>query len=904
VIGRSFGNYEIVDRLGKGGMGDVYRARDTRLGREVAVKMLPPEFVADADRLARFEREAKLLASLKHPGIATIHGLEDTADGRWLVLELIDGEDIARRLKRAGPISLEEALPLAVQIAEALEAAHESGVVHRDLKPSNVMVEGEGRVKLLDFGLAKADERGAASASHDSPTLTAQMTQAGVILGTAPYMSPEQARGKAVDKRADIWAYGCVLYEMLTGSAAFRGENIPDILSAVIRLEPDLDRLPADTPLEVRRVIERCFKKNPRDRLRDIGDARTELQEAIHAPAVPDEDTRSAATRRTTFVGLAAIVGAAAMAALALGIFVGSRFSGPTPAASPRQPVVRAKLPLPDGHRLAGWAAPTVDISDDGSAVAFVTVPPGDGPNQLWVRRLDETESFRVPDSDTAEGPVFSPDGKWILFAVGVSGGTAKVPSELRKYSIESGITQTLCPVRDYFGGDWTADGTIYWAGQVPQGLWRISENGGQPENFLRTMKDDGAESEFGVVWPSLLPDGRRALANTELGTVVSRTGLIDLTSGRWTDLGVESTGILPLGDGSRVAWVDLKGNLMVAPFDLKTGRLTAAGRAVDRDLSISGPSRSVFAVSKNGTAVLTRGPVRGSGREPRRIVRVARDGSRTLLPLGEEAFTSLSVAPDGRRLVLTTWDDLSVYDVESGGRIELVLGDDFGAPEEVSWSPDGRWIAFSASRANEATFGVYLIAAHGSTAPRLLFEPRSEAQPMSWEPDGQAVLVGDFVESGPERIVARRVPLDGSAPETISLGAWRGNARLSPDGEWIAFRVAQGNDTNLFVRRYPEMGPILLVAKGRYGDALWSEDGSKLYGFDSSGVYEFDITRGAVLQVGAHRRLFENTEGLGQPQRDPTSGSFYAMEDIPGAGHVTELEILTQWMQNLPGGE
>ena len=275
MLGKSFDNYEILDRLGKGGMGEVYRARDSRLDREVAVKMLPAEFVSDAERLARFEREAKLLASLKHPNIATIYGLQDTEEGRCLVLELIDGEDIAQRLKRSGPIPVEEALPLAVQIAEGLEAAHESGVVHRDLKPSNVMIEGEGQIKLLDFGLAKAHEGSTTTATQESPTLTAQMTQAGVILGTAPYMSPEQARGKTVDRRADIWAFGCLLYEMLTGSAAFQGDDIPEILSAIIRAEPDPDRLPDDTPAPVRRLIERCLRKNPRERLRDIGDART-----------------------------------------------------------------------------------------------------------------------------------------------------------------------------------------------------------------------------------------------------------------------------------------------------------------------------------------------------------------------------------------------------------------------------------------------------------------------------------------------------------------------------------------------------------------------------------------------------------------------------------------------------
>ena len=430
MLGKSFGNYQITGHLGKGGMGDVYRARDTRLDRDVALKMLPPEFTSDAERLARFEREAKLLASLNHPNIAAIFGLEEAEDHPCLVLELIEGENLAQRLER-GAIPVEEALHVALQIAEALEAAHERGVIHRDLKPSNVMVDGEGRVKLLDFGLAKAHEVQQDDAVDPSlsPTLTRHMTQAGMILGTAPYMSPEQARGKAVDKRTDIWAFGCVLFEMLTATPAFTGSDVTEILSAIIQREPELKRLPANLPRSIVRLIERCLRKAPRSRVRDIGDARNELEEAIRGTG-EGAAAEAVSGRRTMTIlpWVITVIMAIALAAVLLRVpgSDGSNLS-----------VRRFTIDVP-WHEAPNWSDFELALSPDGNHIAYNCRQGNEV--SICVRSLDSLTTRSLAEARDMHEMFFSPDGTWIGFLDG---------NTLKKVSIHGGGTQTICSISD-----------------------------------------------------------------------------------------------------------------------------------------------------------------------------------------------------------------------------------------------------------------------------------------------------------------------------------------------------------------------------------------------------------------------------------------------------------------------
>ncbi|MBP1611037.1 MAG: serine/threonine protein kinase [Acidobacteria bacterium] len=453
MIGKTLGHYQITSQLGKGGMGEVYQAKDQKLGRDVAIKVLPEEFARDADRVARFQREAKLLASLNHPNIAAIHGLEESGGTNFLVLELVPGETLADRIK-AGPIPVEESLKLALQIAEALEAAHEKGVIHRDLKPANIKVTPESKVKVLDFGLAKAyaGDREDVNLSN-SPTLSDAATQQGVILGTAAYMSPEQARGKPVDKRADIWAFGCVLFEMLTGRAAFSGRDVTDILAAVIRSEPDWKRLPANLHWRLRELLERCLEKEAKDRYSGINDARVEIQKVLADPSglfAQSVTAKKAQTRLRSMLPWAVAI----LGIVLVGVAVWNLRKP-----EPRQ-VMRFEYELPEGQQLNGLA-----VSPDGKQFVYGTA------NGLYIRSVDELTAKLIAGTEgSTQQPFFSPDGKSIgYFSVN--------DRQLKKIAISGGAPVTLCAVTQLLGAWWGADNTILY-GQIPGDMMQVSGNG------------------------------------------------------------------------------------------------------------------------------------------------------------------------------------------------------------------------------------------------------------------------------------------------------------------------------------------------------------------------------------------------------------------------------------------
>ena len=478
--GTRLGPYEILEPLGAGGMGEVYRARDGKLGRDVAIKVLPTEVAQDPERLSRFQREATLLAALNHPHIAAIYGLEESGGDPFLVLELVEGEDLAERLKR-GPIPVGEALEIARQIAEGLEEAHEKGIIHRDLKPANVKVTPEGKVKVLDFGLAKAWEAdpisGGSGDVSRSPTLAYSGTQAGVILGTAAYMSPEQARGKVVDRRADVWAFGVLLYEMLVGGKLFGGETATDIIASVVKEQPDWERLPEDTPRVLRSLLRRCLVKDPRQRLRDNGDARLELA------GVGDVDGPSPveAPRRSR-LGTAAL---AALATIASGVALWSLSRGSDP-----PPAYRLSIPLPEGHALTSGPA----LSYDGQLVAFTSTD-GVSPARLYVRSLTDAEVRPLPGTEGAEDPFFSPDGSSLaFFAKGV----------LWRTSSEGGAPLRLADAPAPAGGTWGEDDSIVFVPTWNGGLYRVHAGGGEPELLLRPE----AGREYACVMPRFLPGG------------------------------------------------------------------------------------------------------------------------------------------------------------------------------------------------------------------------------------------------------------------------------------------------------------------------------------------------------------------------------------------------------------
>jgi len=453
MIGTTLSHYRITEKLGAGGMGVVYRAEDTNLNRQVAIKVLPDIFSGDPERLARFEREAKLLASLNHPNIATIYGLEQADGKRFLAMELVEGETLAQRIAK-GPLPVDEALDVCRQIAEGLDAAHEKGVIHRDLKPANVKITPEGKVKVLDFGLAKAfqGEIAAADASH-SPTLTDQMTRPGVILGTAAYMSPEQAKGKTVDKRTDIWAFGCVLYECLTGKRAFEGETVTETLASILKGEPDWNLIPAILPVTVRRMLSRCLQKDPRKRLGAISDARLEIEDALAAPMTVDGNAGLLAPPAVNW-GLGKLIWLAmAMVALTASLFLGKFLGAPN---NTQSMVRRFSISIPPQQALVDTGGVPVQITADGSAIIYT----GRGPkgSQLYFRRLDQLEGKPIPGTENAVGPKISPSGEWIAFAAPDT--KTATHRNIMKVALNGGAPVFLCST-SWVGMCWGSENTI-----------------------------------------------------------------------------------------------------------------------------------------------------------------------------------------------------------------------------------------------------------------------------------------------------------------------------------------------------------------------------------------------------------------------------------------------------------
>ena len=564
AAGTKLGSYEVVAAIGAGGMGEVYRAHDTKLGRDVAIKVLPEAFAHDPERLSRFQREAKILASLNHPNIATIHGLEQSGDTSYLVMELVSGETLAGRVK-AGPIGIEEALKIAVQIAEALEAAHEKSIIHRDLKPANVKVTPEGKVKVLDFGLAKAFAGDTTNEDlGNSPTLSAAATMQGTILGTAAYMSPEQARGKACDKRTDIWAFGCVLYELLTGRQSFDGETTTEILAAVLRGEPDWQALPETTPFSIRALLRRCLQKEMNKRARDAGDARIEIEEALAAPATA-ELTTTAPTKRFRTLGWRALIfglSAVLLGAAIAGLAVWNLKPAPAPTL---QPVTRTVINLPSGQQLAGLEnGPAVVLSPDGTRLAYSAFQGGN--QQLYLRALDSVEATPIPGTEGAMNPFFSPDSQWLgFFADG----------KLKKVSVSGGAAVTLAVASNPGGASWGSQGIIAFAPTQVGALQQMQEAGGTPQPLTHFEKADATHR-----WPEFLPGGRALLFAAAPNSINFSIGQIAVQLvGTGERRNLIQAGMSPRYAPSGHLIYAQGGSLMAVPFDPQ--HLATTGTAI-----------------------------------------------------------------------------------------------------------------------------------------------------------------------------------------------------------------------------------------------------------------------------------------------------------------------------------
>ena len=839
-------HYRLIEKIGEGGMGAVWKAQDTSLDRLVAVKVLPDSFAADPDRLARFEREAKLLASLNHPGIATIHGLHQDGGVRFLAMELVDGENLADRLQR-GPLQLEEAIELALQVARALEAAHEQGVIHRDLKPANIQLTAGGRAKVLDFGLAKALLPGGGPEGNASlsPTVTSLGTQAGVLIGTAAYMSPEQARGRAVDRRADIWSFGLVVFEMLTGKRPFQGETISDTLAAVLIKETDLGVLPAETPRWLRRLLERCLRKEADRRLRDIGEARVMLEERSDdaAPALSLAAPVAAAPTRARRLLPWAAAALALLAAIFAGLYVR--------AVSRPQRIVSAAIPPPPAQKfyLNGGAPGPVQVTRDGSAVLF-TAQGADGRYLIWVRRLDEGAARPIAGTEEAQYPFWSFDGRQIgFFQAG----------KLKKVAASGGPAIPLAEANNGKGGSWNREGKIVFAPSYNTPLHVVAAGGGEARAITTLDVGLGEDSHR---LPYFLPDGTHFLYLARHG----ETGARSANQGHQIKVGsLAGEDSKPLLSATSHA-IFASGHLLFAQqstllaqrFD--PGSLALAGdpRPIAEGVTVlSGAAVGVFSASDEGTlAYLT-----GENTDLSRLYWVDLAG-KEIEPAGAEAEVEIGeLSPDGRQLAISIRDtasgnkDVWLQDLATGLRTRFTF--DPALDDEPRWFPDGSRIVFVSDRKGSRDLYVKRVA--GAGAEELLFASETDKHPAAVSPDGRRVLFAENLPSMDPDL--KLLTLDGQP--TVSLVAEAPGIEMwgdfSPDGNWVTYGSSETGRLEIFARYLPALDRKWQLSTEGGAMPRWGKDGSRIYFASLAGAIHDVVvrTQGDDLVIVSTHKLF-----------------------------------------------
>ena len=857
LAGERLGPYEIRALLGAGGMGEVYRARDTKLGRDVAIKVLPEEFSQDNKRLARFKREAQLLAALNHPNIAAIHGLEQSGATLYLVLELVPGETLAARLSR-GRLAVGEVLEIAAQIAEALEEAHEKGIIHRDLKPGNITLTEDGKIKVLDFGLARAFAEDTPEADTSlSPTLTRDGTRAGVILGTAAYMSPEQARGRKLDKRSDIFSFGAVLYEMLSGKKAFAGEDVSDILASVIKLEPDWAALPDALDPRIESLLRRCVEKDRKKRRRDIGDVRNEIEEALATPergraALPE---RSGGGRLSWVAGIAGLLAGIAATALLL-----------SPSA---EPLVTRFVISTDGLTVLGRHV--FAVSHDGRTIAYSKN------GQLNLRNMDRLETTALPGTDGARSPAFSPNDQWIAFW---SDGLKKAP-------VGGGTPVSLSAASNPLGVSWVGD-AIYFA--EARGILRVSANGGEPEVVVEPEENEQ------LSFPRLLPDGRTLLFTLTRSGQSNRlimshslvTGARRVLVDGGSDARYLPTGHLVYRVGA---------TLQAVPFDLDA--LEVAGGAttvVEGVAPVVGSTDSAgahFAVSESGSLVYLAGGIADN-----RLVWVSRQGVSEPLSAPPAAYAGARISPDEARLAIQLESDIWLYDIARGAMSRLTFTSDNLYPV---WTPDGEKIVFG-SRRNGA-YQLFWQPADGSGEAEQITTGELDRHPDAISPDGTVLVFHEHHADNNTDLWVLEMEGDREPRPFLRNEFHERIANVSPDGRWLSYTSNESGQNEVYVRPFPDGGAKILVSTGGGGNAVWSRDGRELFYRNSDQLMAVPIDSGDELTVGAPTFLFESSFSVPNPVPnifDVTADGerFLVVEsNIRARG---ELQVVLNWFEEL----
>ena len=880
--GKRLGVYEVTAHIGEGGMGQVYRAHDTKLNRDVALKILTDAFASDLDRLARFTREAQTLASLNHPNIAQIHGLEESGGQRALVMELVEGDDLSQRIAR-GAIPIDEALPIARQIADALDAAHEQGIIHRDLKPANIKVRYDGTVKVLDFGLAKALDPSSKSTDPSRlPTMTSPaMTRMGIIMGTAAYMSPEQARGKAVDRRADIWAFGCVLYEMLTGRLAFPGDTLTDTLSAIVERQPDWAALPEATPSAIRRLLKRCLEKTASRRLRDAADVRLEIDDVLEERSTGNEGVEAGAQKERSLWGAIYVPLVGALAALVAGL---AAWTLKPDAAPPPVPIARLTVLLPSGDTV-GVTWPSVALSPDGRRLAY-TASRGGSTSQLFVRPIDSLDVTPLAGTEGAISPFFSPDGNWIgFFAQG----------QLKKVLVAGGGLQTLCDAAGGFGGTWGADDTVYFAPFSTSGIWKVSASGGKPVEVTRL---DRTRGEVSHRWPQVLADG-----NVVLFTVWTGPGWDE----KHLELQMESSGERRvLVRGASTGRYVLSGHLLyaraeemvVVPFDL--ARLLVTGppvTVVDRASEQEGEGAQ-YTVSDSGTLAYVPSNSRISDR---RLVWVGANGSVEPIPAPAGAYVDPAISPDGRSVAVsiqgptqTIW----IYDVS---RSTLTTLPSEGSSQAPNWTADGRRLVYRGTRSGYRN--LFRRAADGSADEERLTTGDTVQTPSTMSDDGTMVLFGDLSPVTGWDIWMMRLDA-GRTPRAIlrtRFNEW--SPKLSPDGRWLAYQSDESGRPEIYVRPFPDLGGKFAISTDGGSEPLWSRDGRELFYRNGDQMMAVTIATGSMLTAGTARVVFTGhyqISDTGVAGYDISSDGRFLMIESKAPQAATRINVVLNWFEEL----
>ena len=881
MIGKTLSHYKILEKIGEGGMGGVYRAEDTSLKREVAIKVLPDRFTQDPQRLARFEREAQLLASLNHPNIAAIHELEEADGVRFLSLELVEGETLAEKVAK-GPIPVEEALEVCRQIAESVEAAHEKGVIHRDLKPATVKITPEGKVKVLDFGLAKAfEEETAAADISQSPTLTEEMTKAGVILGTAAYMSPEQAKGKPVDKRADIFAFGAVLYECLTGKRAFEGETITETIAAVLKSEPAWEALPGNTPWRIQDLLRRCLTKDPHDRLDGIANIRVEMKMALSEPTTVAPTGVISATQPTRWkiaIPWSVAVVMAVAAGVAIWMLVSS--SPPSPQRPKRfviTPPLNTPLNLNQGRNLA--------ISPDGRRIAYTVGRAGR--SQLYLRPLDEVATTPIPGSDGlgfglgfGSPPVFSPDGESVVFVA---------DDKLRKVSLPGGTPVTLCEMTNHFGGSWGPGDVIVLASD--KGLYRVSAAGGEPEMLANVNREKG-EVEYRQ--PEFLPDGKAVLFtigrqnSSQIAVLSLETGEKKIVVEAGREAHYAPTGHL-------VYEAAELGTLMAASFDPERQEITGQPVPVLSGVSSDQSGTMDYAFSGDGTLVYI--PARSLAST---LVWVDRQGNNQPLTDIQRAFNAPQLSPDGRRVAVeignTTAANIWIYDIARGTLTPLTFD---GVNISPVWAPDGTRLAFTSDRAGSPN--LFWMQADGTGEVEQLSTSSERPVPFSWSPDGILAYYQSIGGVGGDIWV---LPLDGKRKprEFLATQFFEVTPMFSPDDRWIAFQSNRSGQMEVYVTPYPGPGGMMQISTDGGINPHWSPNGKELFYRIQDKMMAVSIQTEPTFKAETPRLLFEGgayARGVGRGRYDVDSqGRFLMMKaEQQTAG---QINVVLNWFEEL----